>query len=107
MKVLIVSKEVWRDDQNGGNTLTSLFHSFPSDTEYAQIFCSEGTPDNLICHNYFKLSTSTIVDSIKHGDLDDGNIFDICTSSNAPNVENNENPNLNMTSLSASDVTVL
>lgn len=106
MRILVISKEVWRDDQNGGNTLTSLFRSFPSDTEYAQIFCSEGTPDNLICHNYFKLSTSTIVDSIKHGDLDDGNIFDICTSSNAPNVENNENPNLNMTSLSVSDVTV-
>lgn len=69
MKILIISKEVWRNDQNGGNTLSSFFGTFPSDTEFAQIFCSEGEPNNTICHNYFKLSTSVLVSAIKKGDL--------------------------------------
>ena len=65
MKILIVSKEVWRDDQNGGNTLSSIFSAFPEDTEFAQIFCSEGNPDNNVCTKYFKMSTSDIARAIK------------------------------------------
>ena len=84
MRVLIVSKEVWRDDQNGGNTLSSIFSSFPSDTEFAQIFCSEGDPDNKICNKYFKLSTSVLVNAIRHGDIDDECVF---TTNNSSTVE--------------------
>lgn len=60
MKVLIVSKEVWRNDMNGGNTLTGYFKGFPENTEFAQIFCSDGTPYNDICDNYYKLTTKMV-----------------------------------------------
>lgn len=61
MRILIVTKEVWRDDQNGGNTLTWMFSGFPEDTEFAQVFCSEGVPDNRVCNYYFKISTRDVV----------------------------------------------
>ena len=75
MKVLIITKEVWRNDQNGGNTLTWMFSKFPSETEFAHIFCSEGMPDNHICDNYFKLSTRDVVRSIKERKRDSGEII--------------------------------
>ena len=28
MKILVISKEAWRDEQNGGNVLTNMFSHF-------------------------------------------------------------------------------
>ena len=75
MRILIVSKEVWRNDQNGENTLTWMFSEFPSETEFAQIYCSEGIPSNTICNKYFKLSTSDIAKSIKNHSRESGEII--------------------------------
>lgn len=44
------SQEVWRNDQNG-NTLTWMYSGFPLGTEFAQGYCSEGTPNNDVCNN--------------------------------------------------------
>lgn len=80
MKVLIISTEVWRNDQNGGNTLTWMFSGFPSDTEFAQVYCSEGIPDNTICSNYYKLSTGDIARKIIHRKKDAGVIIESANS---------------------------
>lgn len=74
MRVLIITKEVWRNDQNGGNTLTWMFSRFPSDTDFAHVYCSEGMPDNQICNKYFKISTRDVVRSIKRRKKDAGEV---------------------------------
>lgn len=80
MKVLIISTEVWRNDQNGGNTLTWMFSGFPSYTEFAQVYCSEGDPDNTVCSNYYKLSTGDIARALIHGKKDAGVIIESTNS---------------------------
>lgn len=76
MRILIVSKEVWRNDQNGGNTLTMMFSNFPPETEIAQIYCSEGNPNNTICSKYYKLSTRDVVKSIRNGNIEAGSVIE-------------------------------
>ncbi len=64
MKILIISMEVWRNDNNGGNVLTNIFDGF--EAEYAQIYCSAGTPDNDICKNYFQMTDGMAIQNILH-----------------------------------------
>lgn len=82
MRILIISQEVWRNDQNGGNTLTWMFSGFPSDTEFAQVYCSEGMPNNNVCNNYFKLSTSDVARAIKSKSKDAGTVITKTDNSN-------------------------
>lgn len=65
MRILVISKEAWRDEQNGGNVLTNMFSSFP-DSEFAQIYCNEQEPNNAICKKYYQISDRMMVDSILH-----------------------------------------
>ena len=65
MRILVISKEAWRDEQNGGNVLTNMFSSFP-DSEFAQIYCNEQEPNNTICRKYYQISDRMMVDSILH-----------------------------------------
>ena len=65
MKVLIISKEAWRDEQNGGNVLSNLFSQLPK-AEFAQIFCNEQEPSNAICRNYYQMSDRMMVNNILH-----------------------------------------
>lgn len=59
MRILVLSKECWRDDQNGGNVLSNMFEGF--DAEFAQIYCSAGEPLNNICRHYFQVTDSEVV----------------------------------------------
>lgn len=63
MRVLIISKEAWRDEQNGGNVLTNLFSPF-SDVEFAQIYCNEQDPNNNVCKNYYQMTDKMMVNNI-------------------------------------------
>ena len=65
MKILIISKEAWRDEQNGGNVLSNLFAQLPN-AEFAQIYCNEQEPNNAICRNYYQMSDRMMVDNILH-----------------------------------------
>ncbi len=65
MKILIISKEAWRDEQNGGNVLSNLFSQLP-DAEFAQIYCNEQEPNNAICRNYYQMSDRMMVNNILH-----------------------------------------
>ena len=60
MKVLILSQECWRDDQNGGNVLSNIFDGFQA--EFAQIYCSEEYPSNKLCKRYYQMTDSMMVD---------------------------------------------
>lgn len=65
MRILVISKEAWRDEQNGGNVLTNMFSGFPH-AEFAQIYCNEQEPNNSICKLYYQLSDKMMVNSILH-----------------------------------------
>lgn len=59
MKILIISKEVWRENTNGGNVLSNIFSGF--DAEFAQIFCAAGTPYNKLCKNYYQMTANDAI----------------------------------------------
>lgn len=63
MRILIISKEAWRDEQNGGNVLTNMFSQLP-DSEFAQIYCNEQEPNNAICKKYYQMSDRMMVNNI-------------------------------------------
>lgn len=65
MRILIISKEAWRDEQNGGNVLSNMFSQFP-DAEFAQIYCNEQEPNNGICCNYYQMTDRMMLNNILH-----------------------------------------
>lgn len=62
MRILIISKEAWRDEQNGGNVLSNIFRDF--DAEFAQIYCNEQQPNNNICSSYYQITDKEMVKSL-------------------------------------------
>lgn len=62
MKVLIISHELWSENNNGGNVLSNLFSGF--DAEFAQLYCSPGIPNNKICKRYFQITDSMVVNGL-------------------------------------------
>jgi len=62
IKVLIISQELWSDNNNAGNVLSNLFSDF--DAEFAQIYCSPGIPNNKICKRYFQITDNMIVNGL-------------------------------------------
>lgn len=64
MKILVLSKEAWRDEQNGGNVLSNMFANF--DADFAQIYCNEQEPNNKLCCHYYQMTDKMMVNNILH-----------------------------------------
>ena len=64
MKILVLSKEAWRDDQNGGNVLSNIFSGFCA--EFAQITCAAAKPSNSLCKRYFQMTDSMMMTYCRH-----------------------------------------
>lgn len=62
LKVLILSYEVWRDDNSGGNVLSNLFSNMYA--EFAQVYCSPGLPANSICKEYYQMTDFMMIRNI-------------------------------------------
>lgn len=77
MRILVISKEAWRDDQSGGNVLSNIFRSF--DAEFAQIYCNELMPYNDVCEHYFQITDRDMLNSIRNG-MPAGKAFDYTRS---------------------------
>lgn len=54
MKILVISQPAWSNENNSGNTLSNVFAGF--DAEFANIYFSEGIPNNSICNKYFQVT---------------------------------------------------
>lgn len=63
-RVLIISEEGWRNEDNGGNVLSNLFGPLTDEFEFAQIYCRPVMPDNEVCHKYFHLSVVDMMRSV-------------------------------------------
>lgn len=81
MRILVISQEVWRNDQNGGNVLSNIFKHVKNiignqeDVEFAQIYCSEGTPQNSICQKYYQMTDKMILSNVFNRKEHIGNQF--------------------------------
>ncbi len=62
LRVLVISREPWRDDSNEGSVLTSLFEGQPF--AIANICCKPGLPDNNVCTTYFQLTDRMAADNV-------------------------------------------
>lgn len=62
MRILIIADEVWNDEIHGNNVLSNWFNGFQA--EFAEIYCSPGTPGNKCCENYFQLTDLMMVKSV-------------------------------------------
>lgn len=62
LRVLVISKEAWRDEQNGGNVLSNIFASL--NAEFAQIYCTDTLPNNSLCRSYFQITDRMMLDSL-------------------------------------------
>lgn len=62
IKILIISSELWKNGTNGGNVLSNLFEGM--DAEFAQIYCSPGSPDNTICEKYYQMTDFMMINNI-------------------------------------------
>lgn len=54
LKILIVADEVWNDEIHANNVLSNWFNNY--DAEFAEIYCSPGSPKNNCCENYFQIT---------------------------------------------------
>lgn len=70
MRILVISQEVWRNDQNGGNVLSNIFKHVKNiigkneEVDFAQIYCSDGRPLNSICQRYYQMTDKMILSNV-------------------------------------------
>lgn len=87
MKILVLSKECWRNDQNGGNVLSNMFEGV--NAEFAQVYCSSGTPSNNICKRYYQITDTEVVrfclGKLKADKIGKSFVYDTFPSGNALN----------------------
>lgn len=92
MKILVISAEVWRNDKNGGNVLSNIFDGLPY--EFAQIYCSPGTPSNRLCKKYYQITDTMLIHRLFKGPKP-GNSIEFKDTEGGGEDENNceqENP---------------
>lgn len=59
---MIIADEVWNDELHGNNVLSNWFNEFHAN--FAEIYCSSGTPRNKCCENYFQLTDLMMFKSV-------------------------------------------
>lgn len=81
LRVLVLSREPWRDDSNEGSVLTSLFSDQPF--ALANLYCKPGLPQNNVCSHYFQLTDRMALENIvKRTPM--GRAFTIATGAGEP-----------------------
>ena len=66
MNILVLTRSAWRNDNNIGNTMSSIFDSFRGEKIYSMCFRSE-TPQNDIALKNFCISEKQIISYFKNG----------------------------------------
>lgn len=66
LRVLLITREPWRDDSNEGSVLSSWFEDQPM--ELAHIYCKPGNPENRCCRKYFQLTDKMAAKNLLRGE---------------------------------------
>ena len=66
LRVLLITREPWRDDSNEGSVLSSWFDGQPM--EMANIYCKPGLPSNKCCKRSFQLTDKMAVKKLLKGE---------------------------------------
>jgi hypothetical protein len=75
MKILVVSKTPWNNDNSFGNTYSSLFEDMEN-VEFANVYCSFGYPKNNIKGSYFQINEKTLIQNLVNPKRRTGRIID-------------------------------
>ena len=68
MKVLVITQPAWNNQNNTGNTLSNFFSG--TQFTFANLYFSGDIPNNKICHNYYQISDSDVLNHLlKHKSL--------------------------------------
>lgn len=62
LRVLLITREPWRDDSNEGSVLSGWFEDQPM--ELAQIYCKPGAPQNRCCERTFQLTDRMALENL-------------------------------------------
>lgn len=67
MKVLVISRSPWRNDNSFGNTYSNIFDGM-KDVTIANIYLADGFPDgrNQVVSNYYQIAESKILQSVRN-----------------------------------------
>lgn len=74
LRVLLITREPWRDDSNEGSVLSSWFENQPM--ELAHIYCKPGNPENRCCKKYFQLTDKMAAKNLLRGE-EMGTVIDL------------------------------
>lgn len=75
MNILTISLNAWDDTQATGNTFSNFFESKDNDLVFSNIYCRNEPFDNHICTNYYRVTESDIINSIRTGNPVCGNVI--------------------------------
>lgn len=94
MKVLVLTLNAWDDTGSTGNTISNLFKD-PEDIEFANIYCRNEQVNNSLCHRYFKITESQILNNLCHKDrCGENQIIDNYTKTDTQNNDLLSNNNM-------------
>jgi len=63
IRLLLITDEVWNDQMYPNNNMTNWFTDFDN-IEIANIYCSEGIPDNKCCSQYYQITDKMMLFSL-------------------------------------------
>lgn len=76
MRILLLSGDVWNDSSNGNNIYSNWFDGY--DAEFANIYLSQGLPENKCCTHYFQVTDRMMLRSMFG--IRAGKAFDYCST---------------------------
>jgi len=83
MRILTLSLNAWNDTKATGNTFSNFFGDFEQfDVEFANIFCRNENVDNHICHRYYKITETDIVNNLFSDHRKPGDKFEYNSATN-------------------------
>lgn len=62
-KLLVISRNAWRNENSTGSTLSNLLGHYKED-EISCLYCRAEEPNNNVCTEYYQMSEKQILDHI-------------------------------------------
>jgi hypothetical protein len=62
-KILIISRNGWRNDNSTGNTLSNFFSKWDKD-KIANLYCRAEIPSNNLCGTYFQITEKALINNL-------------------------------------------
>ena len=64
MKILVITRAAWRDDNNTGSTMSNFFADIPADWSVYSLYCRAEAPENTVAKESFQISEYALLKSL-------------------------------------------